>query len=83
MPSYLDDSEALKVGTKEMEEHVLAPIEHTVRQARVEKHKKLFQIFSRQGAKEIMVASVAGGALENAHSCGGRMLGPQRSNRAF
>ena len=40
MPSYLDDSEALKVGTKEMEKHVLAPnepsvnIEHTVRQAR-------------------------------------------------
>ena len=29
------------------------------RQARSEKSKKLFQIFSRQGAKEIPVASVA------------------------
>ena len=61
----LDNSEASKVGTEELEEHVLAPsepsvdIEHTVRQTRGEKHKHLFQIFSRQGAKEVLVASVA------------------------
>ena len=30
MLSYLDDSEALKVGTKELEEHVLAPNESSV-----------------------------------------------------
>ena len=30
-----------------------------MRQARGEKHKKMFQIFSRKGAKEILVASVA------------------------
>ena len=46
-------------------EQVLSPnepnvnIERIVRQARSEKHKKLFQIFSRQGAKEILVASMA------------------------
>ena len=39
MLSYLDNGEDLKVGTKELEEHVLAPnepsvdIEHVVRQA--------------------------------------------------
>ena len=57
MLGYLDNSEALKVDTKELEEHVLAPnepsvdMEHIVRQARGEKHKKMFQIFSRQGTK--------------------------------
>ena len=46
MRSYLDNSEASNVGTKELEEHVLAPnepsvdMEHIVRQARGEKHKK-------------------------------------------
>ena len=50
-----------KVGTKELEEHVLAPnepsvdIEHIVRQARGQKHKNMFQGFSRQGAKMILV----------------------------
>ena len=34
-------------------------MKHMVRQARSEKHTKLFQIFSRQGAKEIPVASMA------------------------
>ena len=40
MPSYLDNSEALKVDTKELEDHVLAPNEprvdtdHIARQAR-------------------------------------------------
>ena len=34
-------------------------IEHVVRQARREQHQRLFQIFSRQGANEIQVASVA------------------------
>ena len=43
---YLDNSEALKVGTKELEKHAPAPnepsvdIEHIVRHARGEKHKK-------------------------------------------
>ena len=65
MPSYLDNSEALKVDTEELEDHVLAPsepsvdIEHTARQARGEQRQRLFQIFSRQRAKEILVASVA------------------------
>ena len=62
---YLDESEGLKVSTKELKEQVLFPnetrvnIERIVRQARSEKHKKLFQIFSRQGAQEILVASKA------------------------
>ena len=34
-------------------------MEHIVRQARGEKHQRLIQIFSRQGAKELLVASVA------------------------
>ena len=34
-------------------------IEHTVSQARGEQHQRLFQIFSRQGAREILVVSVA------------------------
>ena len=65
MWSYLDNSEASKVGTKELEERVLAPnepsvnVEDNVRQARGENHTKMFQIFSRQGAKVILVASVA------------------------
>ena len=65
MLKYLEDSEALKVSTRELREQVLSPNEPSVnivriaRQARSEKHKKLFQIFSRQGAKEIPVASVA------------------------
>ena len=65
MLSYLDNREALKVGTKELEDHVLAPseprveIDHTARQARGKQHEKLFQILIRRGAKEILVASVA------------------------
>ena len=57
--------EAFKVSTKELEEHVFHPdepsvdIEHIVRQARGEKHKKMFQMLSRHGAKEILAASVA------------------------
>ena len=53
MLSYLDNSEALKVDTKELEDHVLAPseprvdIDHMARQARGEQHERLFQIFSR------------------------------------
>ena len=52
MLGYLDNSEASKLSTKELKEQVLSPnepsvnIERTVRQARSEKHKKLFQIFS-------------------------------------
>ena len=62
MLSYLDNSEALKVSTKELKEQVLSPnepnvnMEHIVRQARSE---KMFQIFSRQGAREILVANMA------------------------
>ena len=65
MLSFLDKSEAPKVITKELKEQVLSPnessvnIERIARQARSEKRKKLFQIFSRQGANEILVASVA------------------------
>ena len=65
MLSYLDNSEALQVGTKELKDHELAPseprvdIDHTSRQARGEQSQGLFQIFNRQAATEILVASVA------------------------
>ena len=65
MQSYLDNSETLRVDTKELEDHIFAPseprvdIDHIARQARGEQRQRLFQIFSRQGAKEILVASVA------------------------
>ena len=65
MLSYLDNSEASKVGTKEMEEHALAlnepsvDREHIVRHARGEKHKKCSSSSGDKGAKEILVASVA------------------------
>ena len=51
MLSYLDNSEALKVSAKELEEHVLAPNEPSVetelilRQTRGEKWQRMFQIF--------------------------------------
>ena len=51
MLSYSEDSEVLKVGTRELKEHVLSPDESSVRkvhigrQAKSEKSKKLFQIF--------------------------------------
>ena len=54
-----------KCSTKDLKEQVLSPnepsvnIERIARLARSEKRKKLFQIFSRQGASEIQVASVA------------------------
>ena len=65
MLRYLEDSEALKVGTRELKEQVLSPNETSVsmvriaRQSRSEKSEKLFQIFSRQGANEILVGSMA------------------------
>ena len=65
MLSYLDNSEVFNVNTQELKEQVLSPtersvnIEHIVRQARSEKHKKMIQIFSRHGAKEILVASMS------------------------
>ena len=60
MLSHLDHSEVSKVNTRE-----LAPNEpeadmgHIVVQARGEEHQRLFQVFSRQGAQAILVASVA------------------------
>ena len=45
MLKYLEDSEALKLSIRELKEQVLS--------------KKWFQIFSRQGANEILVASAA------------------------
>ena len=65
MLRYLNKSEALKVSPKEEKEQVLSPnepnvnIERIARQARGEKCKRLFQIFSRQGANEILLASMA------------------------
>ena len=50
---FLYNSEALKVDTKELEDHVLAPkeprvdIDHIARQAGGEQHQRLFQIFSQ------------------------------------
>ena len=66
MLRYLEDSESLKVSTGELKEQVLSPDESSVsivriaRQARSEKSKKLFQIF-RQGANEVLIASMADG----------------------
>ena len=62
---YLNNSEVLKVNTRELECHVLAPnepkvnIEHTVMQAIGEGHEWLFQAIIRQAAREILVASLA------------------------
>ena len=64
--SYLDKREASKGSAKVKKEQVLSPNEPNVdteriaRQARSEKRKKLFQIFSGHGANEILLASVAG-----------------------
>ena len=65
MLKYLEDSEVLKVSTRELlKEQVLSPDESSVsivriaRQARSEKSKKLLQIF-RQGANEVPIASKA------------------------
>ena len=64
MLKYLEDSEVLKVSTRELKEQVLFPDESSVsfvriaRQARSENSKKLFQIF-RQGANEVLIASMA------------------------
>ena len=63
----LEDSEALKVSTRELKEQVLSPDESSVRkvriamQARCEKSSKLSQIF-RQGANEVLIACMAGWA---------------------
>ena len=56
MLSYLHHSEVIKVNTREFEHHVLAPNETDVivMQARDEKHQRLFQVFSGQGAKEVL-----------------------------
>ena len=65
MLNCLDEGEALKASTRELKEQVLSPDESSfsivriARQARSEKSKKLFQICSRQGANEIVVASMA------------------------
>ena len=53
MLKYLDESEALKVSTRELQKHVLSPSEpdanvvRIARHARSQKSKKLFQILSR------------------------------------
>ena len=63
MLKYLEDSEVLKVSTRELKEQVLSPDESSVgivriaKQSRNEKNKKLFQIF-RQGANEVLIASM-------------------------
>ena len=63
MLKYLEDSEAMKVSTRELKEQVLSPDESTgdivriARQARSEKSKTMFQIF-RQGANEVLIASM-------------------------
>ena len=84
MLSYLDNNEASKISTQELKEQVLSPnepsvnMERIVRQARSEKHKKLFQIFSRKGAKRDPSRQYGemGGAFENAESSGAGMPGP-------
>ena len=64
MLSYLDTGEVLKVNARQLKACVLAPnepnvdIEHTVIMREVKDTKDL-QAFSRQGANEILVASVA------------------------
>ena len=64
MLTYLEDSEAAKVSTREMEEQVFSPNESRIhfvriaRQARKDRRKKWFQIF-RQGENEVTIASKA------------------------
>ena len=64
MLKCLEDSEALKVSTRELKEQDLFPDESSfsivriARQARSEDSKKLLQIF-RQGANEVLVESMA------------------------
>ena len=60
MLSRLDNCEALKVGAKECL-HQMNQVStlNTLRVRREVRIAKMFQIFSRQGAKEIMVSSVA------------------------
>ena len=54
----------VKASTQELKEQVVSPNEPSVdivcivKQVRIEKHKKLFQIFSRKKEKEIPVASL-------------------------
>ena len=61
---YLEDSEVMKVSTRELKEQVLSSDESSVntvriaRQAKMRKSKMLFQIF-RLGANEVLIASVA------------------------
>ena len=57
MLKCLEDSEAAKVSTRELEEQVLSPNESRINiVSRSEKSNKLFQIFS-QGENEVLVAS--------------------------
>ena len=55
----------MEVSTTELKDQVLSPNEPSVnvvriaKQARSEKSEKLFQIFSRRGANEMRVASMA------------------------
>ena len=61
MLKYLEDSEALKVSTRELKEKVLCPNQPSVniyalRGRREVRSKKLFQISNRQGANEILIA---------------------------
>ena len=64
MLKYLDESEVMKVSTRELKEQVLSPDEssvnrvHIARQARSEKSKMLFQIFG-QGTNDVLIASMA------------------------
>ena len=74
----VEDSDALKVSTRELKGQVLSPDKSSVsivriaRQARSEQCKNLFQIF-RQGANEVLIASMArwGETSENV-GCGWR-----------
>ena len=59
MSKYLEDSEVLKVSTRELKEQVLSPDESSVsmvrvaRQARSEKSSKLFQMRSTRDPRRL------------------------------
>ena len=82
------DRKKKKVSTKELKEQDLSPngrcanIERIVRQARSEKCKNMFQIFSRQRSKRdpCRQCGEMGGAFENVDSSGEGMPGTQGSN---
>ena len=76
MLDYSDNSEMLKVNTRELELHVLAQkepnvnIEHIVMQASGEGDQRLFQAFNRQERKSRRQLGKMGGTSKDDHHTG-------------